>query len=124
MSQFYNCERCGSINEVRNLNCITCAIKNPRVQQPHPPVPPDPEEMNDERADWASNAIEAFRDATRTDIEDAVCDLLSDLAHWCDRNGQDFSHQLWRAINHYDEETGDDGKQFSRITIEPRKGTE
>src|SRR5579863_5577143 len=53
-------------------------------------LPPDPEEMNDARSDWAAAAIDAFRDETGTDLEDAVSDLLADLMHWCGRNGQSF----------------------------------
>lgn len=74
-----------------------------------PELPPDPEGMNDNRAAWAADALTCFRTATGTDAEDAVCDLLTDLMHWCDRNGQDFGHELTRAEDHYAAETlGDD----------------
>jgi hypothetical protein len=69
------------------------------------PLPPDPEGMNDRRAGWAGSAIACFRDATGTDLGDAVCDLLADLMHWCDRNGQHFGHELERAKDHYHAET-------------------
>ena len=69
------------------------------------PLPPDPEEMNDKRADWAASAIDDFGQQTGTDLEDAVSDLLADLMHWCDRNGQDFEHELRRARQHYEAET-------------------
>ena len=68
-------------------------------------LPPDPEERNDERAEWAQSAINAFRIATGTDPEDAVSDLLADLMHWCDRYGPGFHNELNRARNHYDAET-------------------
>ena len=70
-------------------------------------LPPDPENMNDERSAWAAVALEAFQDETRTDDEDAVADLLCDLRHWCDRNGMDFRIELARAMNHYREETSE-----------------
>lgn len=73
------------------------------------PIPPDPEEMNDERAQWADVAISAFQMMTRTDIEDAICDLTADLMHWCDRHGFDFDHELERGRNHYHEETLPEG---------------
>lgn len=69
------------------------------------PLPPDPEELNNERAQWADNAITTFQMFTRTDIQDAVSDLLADLMHWCDRHGFDFHKELGRAESHYDEET-------------------
>lgn len=76
----------------------------------------DPEEMNDDRAKRAATAIRAFRKATRTDPEDALADLLCDLAHWCDREGISFDEELNRAMGHYPEEAPN-GKQFERIEI-------
>jgi hypothetical protein len=68
-------------------------------------IPPDPEQMNDDRAEWAEVAIEAFEGKTGTDREDAVCDLLADLMHFCDRNGFEFAVELGRAETHYEAET-------------------
>ena len=70
------------------------------------PLPPDPDGKNDDRASWAGRAVAAFQEATRTDDEDALCDLLADLMHWCDRNQSDFATELDRAQHHYDAETG------------------
>lgn len=70
-------------------------------------LPPDPEEMDDERAQCADNAISAFQLWTRTDIEDALSDLLADLMHWSDRHGFDFNHELARGRGHYKSETGE-----------------
>jgi hypothetical protein len=70
-----------------------------------PDLPPDPEGMNDRRAGWAGRAIANFRAATGTDEEDAVCDLLADLMHWCNRHGLNFGNELARARDHYDAET-------------------
>ena len=68
-------------------------------------LPPDPDEMNDSRAEWAAAALAEFCGQTGADLEDAVCDLLADLMHWCDRNEQSFDDQLSRAQYHYECET-------------------
>lgn len=68
-------------------------------------LPPDPEEMNDSRAEWAAVAVRAFQKATGTDPEDLLSDLLCDLRHWADRNGETFATQLERANRNYLEET-------------------
>jgi hypothetical protein len=69
------------------------------------PLPPDPDGMNFDRAAWADKAIAAFRDATGTDTEDALSDLLADLMHWADRAGYGFNDELDRARRHYEAET-------------------
>lgn len=69
-------------------------------------LPPDPEGMNDDRAQWADAAIRAFTKETGTDYEDSLGDLLGDLLHWCDRNNFDFEIALDRARYHYEVETG------------------
>ncbi len=74
-------------------------------------IPPDPEMMNDNRAAWAWRAIEAFMDATGTDPQDALADLLCDLMHVCDRFKDEvglFEEQLDRARGCYREETWED----------------
>lgn len=69
-------------------------------------LPPDPEGMNERRARWAGVALAAFMAATGTDLEDAICDLIADLRHWADRNGQDFDHEADRGARHYAAEIG------------------
>jgi hypothetical protein len=68
-------------------------------------LPPDPDGMNNERSEWAAQAIAQFQSATHADAEDLLCDLLCDLMHWADRSGDDFEAQLARASNHYEAET-------------------
>jgi hypothetical protein len=68
-------------------------------------LPPDPENMNDDRAAWAACALRQFQRETGTDDEDALCDLLCDLMHWSDRNDSDFEAELERARMHYEAET-------------------
>jgi len=70
-------------------------------------LPPDPEGQNDDRSEWAHRAILAFENATRTDREDALTDLLCNLHHWADRYGQDFDAMLCRSQMHYEAETRD-----------------
>jgi hypothetical protein len=68
-------------------------------------MPPDSDGMNDKRTHWAFVALMAFMAETGTDREDAVCDLVCDLMHWCDRNGMIFDAELERARWHYGAET-------------------
>ena len=68
-------------------------------------LPPDPEGMNDKRAGWAQPAIDAFMKDTGSDLETVVADMIADLRHWCDRNGQDFNAELARALRYYEDET-------------------
>jgi hypothetical protein len=68
-------------------------------------LPPDPDNMNGSRAEWAGAALSAFMRETGTDQEDALVDLLADLMHWADRNGYDFDAALERARGHYEAET-------------------
>ena len=72
-------------------------------------LPPDPEGMNDDRAEWAAAALRHFRCITSTDDGDVIGDLLADLMHWCDRNGVEFDTALSRARRHYEAETGEGG---------------
>lgn len=67
-------------------------------------IPPDNDGRNGERANWAFVALGVFEGRTGTDREDYVADLLCDLMHWCDRNGQEFHHQLNRAKGMYGDE--------------------
>jgi len=68
-------------------------------------LPPDPDDQNDDRADWANTAIDSFMHATGTEINDVLSDLLADLMHWADRNNQDFNAELARGNGCYKQET-------------------
>lgn len=72
-------------------------------------LPPDPEDMNDDRAEWAAAALRQFQCTTGTDDVDALPDLLCDLMHWCDRNNCEFETELGRARMHYEAETTGEG---------------
>jgi len=87
----------------------------------NPTLPPDPEDMNNDRANWAQIALEAFTAATGTDREDAICDLIADLGHWCDRNNMNLEVEIQRGAWHYDAETGGEGKQLEYTGEAPRE---
>lgn len=78
----------------------------------------DPENMNDDRAEWASIALGQFMITTGTDPEDALADLLCDLMHMAHRDGQDFATELSRAFGHFEAETmsgdGEENDAFGR----------
>ena len=67
-------------------------------------IPPDPEGMNNERAERAEKAIELYDDGEGDD-NTYLNDLLADLMHWCDRHEVDFDHALRIAKDHYWAET-------------------
>jgi hypothetical protein len=73
-------------------------------------LPADPEGMNDERAEWAQTALDAFaretgQDKSGDDDQTILTDLVGDFMHWCDRNSVDFAVVLHGAQVHYAEET-------------------
>ena len=83
-------------------------------------LPPDPETMNEQRADAAGRSLDLF---TRTFGEEDgggeqnLSDLLADLAHYCDRNELHFAYCLQTAKMHYDAETDNEGRQFDISAI-------
>ena len=91
-SSFTRCPECDREGPLKEFHCP-------------PELPPDPEGMNGKRAEWAALALAAFIERTNTDEQDAVCDLLADLMHYCDRHEISFDDQLARARYHYDAET-------------------
>jgi hypothetical protein len=74
------------------------------------PLPPDPDEMNGDRSDWAQTALVAFAVETgqcpdSDGFEEIATDLIADLMHFCDVEKIDFSRCLAIAQDHYREET-------------------
>lgn len=98
------------------------------------PLPADPEDMNEARAEWARVALDAFMQLTGTDLCDAVSDLLCDLRHLCDRDArlQTFDGAVERSALSYDEyarqarvwgaseNSRDLGDQFDRQAVDAR----
>jgi hypothetical protein len=91
-------------NAIQMADAVFGALSKPPMS-PVTSMPPDPDEKNMERAEWAHRAILAFESATGTDREDALADLLGDLMHWSNVYGQDFDRELDRARRHYASET-------------------
>ena len=89
-----------------NTHCPGCGFTGRlRSFRRRSDLPPDPEGSNDRRAAWAAAALRAFMDATGTDEEDALGDLLADLMHWADRSNFDFESALDWGRCHYEAET-------------------
>lgn len=95
-------------------------------------LPPDPDEMNNDRATFAKRALESFAHITGTDWEDALADLLCDLMHLVDRDDafDSFDAALDTAKQHYQAETteeqtfsveSEDGSAFEGKTLEAIK---
>lgn len=78
-------------------------------------LPPDPEKQNDQRSAQAQLAIDAYAQASGSEPEHVLSDLLASLAHWCDRNCVHMDAILDAAAFHYREETGNKGQQLSII---------
>ena len=78
-------------------------------------LPPDPDDMNAQRAEWALQTLEFFKSLTRCDPEDAVNDLLSDIGHLVDRDPQwapdGVDVEVWRAASTYEDETRGEGEE-------------
>jgi hypothetical protein len=83
-------------------------------------VPSDFDGENANRANSARLAIDAFLSARKADRQDAVQDLLCNLAHYCDRTGEDLLTALRIAKTNYEAETQGPrpGSQFDRIAID------
>lgn len=75
-------------------------------------LPPDPDGMNDARAEWAGEALNIFRSITGAELDDLVSDFLCDLRHWCDRQGMDYNSASQLAEQHYLAEIGDPSSVF------------
>lgn len=88
----------------------TPATPKPSCPAPLLNLPPDPERMNDYRAQLAGGALAQYLDLTDTDREDALGDLLCNLMHLCDRDAElgGFDAQLERAKRGYRMETTPD----------------
>jgi hypothetical protein len=88
-------------------------------------VPPDPEFMNNQRADWAREILEHFEqygerphpelttEEHREIAKQNLSDLIADMGHYCDRNGLRMIEAINIASGHYAEETRYEGSQFN-----------
>jgi hypothetical protein len=90
-------------------------------------VPPDPEDMNNKRAAAAGQALLDFAvDFGETDdrrelgsfAQQNLADLLTNFAHYCDRQGISLLACLSKARSNYAEETDSFGRQFSALEVD------
>ncbi len=93
--------------ETGATRCPECGREGPLGEfQERDSLSPDFDGSNDDRAAWAGSAPAAFVQITGTDEDAVVGDLLTDLLHWCDRNGRDFALAPSRAEGPYAAGTG------------------
>lgn len=75
-------------------------------------LPPDPDNMNDLRAQGADDALVTFAGKQEIDHQ-TLADLICDAAHWSDRNRSQMA-KVWKmAAKRYNKETKGQGRQFS-----------
>jgi hypothetical protein len=112
-----SCVRCG--RETRTPErCAVCEQED-NIIASRATLPPDPDNQNEERADWANVAVAAFIGATNTDDEDAIADLICDLGHLCDRHPElgTMGNAITWGLGNYMEETDHKGKAFEGIAL-------
>ena len=68
-------------------------------------LPPDPEGLNERRAERAAIALQAYMNIGATEDDSLLYDLLVDLRHWADHNGKDFDVTVVKSKESYAEET-------------------
>ncbi len=71
-------------------------------------TPPDPDNQNDDRIEWADQVAWLFQELTRCDEENIVCDLITDLAHWSHAKGYDMNEAVQHAAAMFNEETAEE----------------
>lgn len=101
-----------NLRTTKILEQLSAAAADTKMFPPPDPEEADGEDMNGKRAEWAKAAIIAFVEATGTDLEDAVADLIADLGHFCDRHGMKLAKELGRGEDMYRFETQNQGEQF------------
>lgn len=96
--------------------------------------PPDPEFMNNKRADWARDVLGYFEqygerphpnlttEEEREISKQNLSDLVADMGHYCDRNRLLMYEVIRIASEHYGEETRNEGLQFQ--PAEPSSSSE
>ena len=79
------------------------------------------------RDEWTPDEVamallQLAQSTSYSEVEEEVandCDLLVDLAHFCDRRKLDMLHELRRTKGHYFEETDRQGKQLTELPDAP-----
>jgi hypothetical protein len=65
---------------------------------------------NDSRVEWADACIRTLMKQTGADRDTALVDLLANLMHWADSEGEQFDFALRVAKRHYEEELTEEAK--------------
>jgi hypothetical protein len=77
-------------------------------------IPPDPDDLNEWRAELVRGALATFKGEIRPcGLETLISDFLCDLAHLCDYEGISLPERLCAAADFYLEATNFRGKQLS-----------
>lgn len=74
---------------------------------------------NGERAMDAETAVDAFMKVCGTDREDAIPDLICNLCHLAEQDGDDAIATVTRALHHFYAETHGEGEAEIDIIIKP-----
>lgn len=70
------------------------------------------EVANEDRAQWAENALKTFSRETGSDMgREALHDLLCDLGHYADQLGLDFDDEMRRAAETWSEEKAEEQRE-------------
>jgi hypothetical protein len=87
------------------------------VRSTMPDLPPDPDNMNDLRAQRADDVLAAYNHGHGYDEEmlEGMAGITSNFAHFCDRNGITLVAALQLGTSFYREETGGLGRQFEAL---------
>ncbi|MCU1223614.1 MAG: hypothetical protein JWQ42_1707 [Edaphobacter sp.] len=96
------------------------------LQVPYPDVahstvanlPPDPDNLNDLRAQQADDTLVSFARQRGEDDDinlETLSDLLRRMGHWCDRNGFQLADAVRMAATSYSAETEGRGRQFEHV---------
>ena len=64
----------------------------------------EPPTNNDDRANWAKKALEAFVAETKSNDDEAICDLICDLCHLAARTKKDALDEVRRGLIMYADE--------------------
>ncbi len=61
-----------------------------------------------ESVEISEGMIDEYKVQFGSDDEDALTDILTNLMHWADANGYDFTQELNRAVNMFQGEQADE----------------
>lgn len=80
--------------------------------KPSKDIPPDPDRKNDDRAEWAENALRTFAEQTGQDPDtdgwqEILSDFLANARHFADREALDYTECDSTGAGLYEEETRD-----------------